>query len=436
MSIEHELIAELLEQHEGHEVHVTSTRRGAPIPAFSAKIPADYDGNIALANGSLVAVPARGVRYTEIVVTDATGNVVQRLLPARSGSTERAILANMLTEAKNERAQAQQEREAAAARAEAQRLTMLKEAQQAAAQAKADRDALAAQQLQRDNAAAAERSQLMQAITALTATANNNTPTRALGFAPGSTATNPVVIGSGGSTTTSLTSVVSLPQDLVDMMKRREVAESKIFSSWASPGEYFTEGQKQTLRNYFPEYKWLKTHPKAPTLRQALRHIADGHTQHAGSTHVEHLAAIITCITAAGHAATSTQAAEVQAMMGIAQTASGTLDWPRVILCELALLGVRALEAETVLNIKAARAILADDPSAGVGDISSLPIRTTPSEKRDRNEKRGAAQGKSNRSTASTASTQSGTMEERKCRQCGKLFKGAWTQASCAAGHF
>ena len=209
---------------------------------------------------------------------------------------------------------------------------MLKEAQQAAAQAKADRDALAAQQLQRDNAAAAERSQLMQAITALTTTANNNTPTRSLGFAPGSTAANPVVIGSGGSagTATSVTSVVSLPQDLVDMMKRREVAESKIFSSWASPGEYFTDGQKQTLRNYFPEYKWLKSHPKAATLRQALRHIADGHIQHAGSTHMEHLAAIITSITAAGHAATPAQAAELQAMMGIAKTASGTLDWPRV----------------------------------------------------------------------------------------------------------
>ena len=255
MSIEHELIAELFEQHEGHHVHVTSTRRGAPIPAFRATIPADYDGNIVLVSGALVAVPARGTRYTEIVVTDATDNVVQRLLPARSGSTERAILASMLTEAKNERAQAQQEREAAAARAEAQRLTMLKEAQQAAAQAKADRDALAAQQLQRDNAAAAERSQLMQAITALTTTANNNTPTRSLGFAPGSTAANPVVIGSGGSagTATSVTSVVSLPQDLVDMMKRREVAESKIFSSWASPGEYFTDGQKQTLRNCFPD---------------------------------------------------------------------------------------------------------------------------------------------------------------------------------------
>ena len=151
---------------------------------------------------------------------------------------------------------------------------------------------------------------------------------------------------------------------------------------------------------------------------------------------MEHLAAIITSITAAGHAATPAQAAEVQAMMGIAQTATVTLDWPRVILCELALLGARALEAETVVNIKAARAILADDPSAGVGDISSLPIRTAPSGKCDRDDKRGGAQGKSNRSTASSASTQSGTTEERKCRQCGKLFKGAWTQASCAAGHF
>ena len=93
MSIEHELIAELFEQHEGHHVHVTSTRRGAPIPAFRATIPADYDGNIVLVSGALVAVPARGTRYTEIVVTDANDNVVQRLLPARSGSTERAILA-------------------------------------------------------------------------------------------------------------------------------------------------------------------------------------------------------------------------------------------------------------------------------------------------------------------------------------------------------
>ena len=429
MSIEHELIAELFEQYEKHEVQVTSSRRGATIPTFHGKIPEDYDGSIELVGGALVPVPARGVRYFDIVIADAAGNVVQRLLPARSASAERAILASMLTEAKNERAQAQQDREAAAARAEAQRLTMLREAQQAAAEAKADRDALAAQQLARDNAAAAERSALMQAISSLTTAATNNTtPTRALGFAPGSTAGNPVIIGSGGSAA-STNSVVSLPQDLVDMMKRREVAESKFFSSWSTPGEYFTDAQKQTLKNYFPEYKWLKSEPKAATLRQALRHIADAHIQHHHSTHVEHLAAIVASITAAGHTATPTQAAEVQAMLGIAQTATGTLDWPRVILCELALLGVRAMAPEIVGNIKAARAILADDPSAGVGDISSLPIRTTVKQQRD--DKRSGS-----KATGSTTSTQSGTSEERKCRRCGKMFKGPWTLASCTAGHF
>ena len=435
MSIEHEYIEEVLAAHEGHEVRVTGSRRGLALPIFQGQIPANYEGKITLMDGTACHLPEKGVRYSEIVIGHG-GAVVQRLLPRRTASEERGILADMLAEAKEERAAAQRDRDAAAARAETQRLTMLNDAQKAAADAKADRDTLAALQLQRDTIAAAERNQLMQAISALSSL-TPPTPSRALGFPPGSSA-NPHIVGSGGSGASISSSVVSLPADVITMMRRREDDESRVFSSWESTRtDFFSAAHLTVLKGSLPEYRWLKSNAHALDLRAALRAAADSIAENAGKNHDQHLAQVITVMTASGRTATAAQAAELQVVMSIAATAAGSLDWPRVVIAEMAVAACRAIPIGTIDRLKAARCTLPEAGQYAIGSLSALPLQHHPQQQQQQKRTNNSS-SKRDKSTTSTTSTfdSAAAGEERKCRRCGKQFRGPWSLAACAAGHF
>ena len=395
MSISHGDIETVADAHPGILLSWT-TRSGG---TGEGLIPNPFDGELQHADGTLFDFPVRGERYTAVNFMDHNRNILQTLAPARSGSAERAILAQML-------AAAEVDRRAQAQAAAEQRQLLLEHAQRVATeaataaaaaqrQAEAQRLALFDEITRRDDAArlaattavqaaATERTQMLSVIQAVQQqqqqlAATIGTPlsatSQALFNSPGSHVPPTPSVTNVSSTATSTTSVMALPPDYIEMLKRREQAESKFFSSWQNPGEHFTDAQKTTLKMYFPEYKWLKSDPQAPSLRQALRHVADSHLTHGKGTHEQHLQAIIANITAAGNSATREQAAELQAMMGIAASASGTMDWPRVILCELAILGARNLQPAIISSIKAARAVLADDTTTGVDTSAACPSK-------------------------------------------------------------
>ena len=377
LTIEHLFIEDLLAQHEGCWVRAVCARKGKMAPPAEGKVPEPYDYELQQLDGSSVPFPARGVQYLEVTITAPDGELLQRVLPSASASSERAQLAQMLADAKAERLDllkathdaalsAQNDRDAAMAKSEQQRLAMMQAAAQAAVDAKADRDALALQQCQRDATAAAERNQLMMVLSALSsassaANSSNTTPSRTLGYPAGTTAGNPIVIGSGGTGGTTSTisttnsSVVALPPDLVALMRRREDDDSKVFSSHESPRcDFFLQQHIQVLKLNLPEYRWTKANPHAIELRAAARTAADSLLENAAKTHEQHLASVITAMIAAGRAATPQLAAELQIVMAIAATASGILDWPRVAIAELAVLGNRAIPLGTLERLKQA----------------------------------------------------------------------------------
>ena len=109
-------------------------------------IPIPYDGMVTRPDGTSVSFLAARDKYTQVVFLD--GNILQSLAPARSASAERGMLAQMLAEAKAERA--------AAAAAETQRLAMLQAANVAATQAQNDRDAAALRSMVRRRPSAME----------------------------------------------------------------------------------------------------------------------------------------------------------------------------------------------------------------------------------------------------------------------------------------
>ena len=111
-------------------------------------IPIPYDGMVTRPDGTSLSFPAARDRYTQVVFLDGGGDILQSLAPARSASAERGMLAQMLAEAKAERA--------AAAAAETQRLAMLQAANVAATQAQNDRDAAALRSMVRRRPSAME----------------------------------------------------------------------------------------------------------------------------------------------------------------------------------------------------------------------------------------------------------------------------------------
>ena len=166
--------------------------------------------------------------------------------------------------------------------------------------------------------------------------------------------------------------------------------------------------QADILKNNLPEYRWLKNDPRAGDMRMALRVMADSMLDQGGASHAAHAQTVIGTMIAAGRAVTPTEAAELQMALGIAMTAAGTMDWPRVIIAELAVAAARSVPQGTMHRIKAARCTLPDAPMCAIGALANLPI--------------GAVQKK---------------QEEmpRPCRTCGKKFTGVWTAEKCKAGH-
>ena len=433
LTIEHLFLEDLLAQHEGCVVRAVCARKGKMAPPIEGRVPDPYDYELQMMDGTTIPFPASGMQYLEVTVMAPDGSVLQRVLPAASASTERAQLAQMLAEAKAERLAllkathdaallAQNDRDAAMAKSEQQRLAMMQAAAQAAADAKADRDALAAQQQQRDAVAAAERNQLMMVLSSLSTSAAStaaSTPSRALGFTGSGTAGNPHIVGSGGTTSTTSTtnSIVALPPDLVALMRRREDDDSKVFSSWESPRcDFFLQQHITVLKLNLPEYRWTKASPHAIELRAAARTAADSLLEHSARTHEQHLAAVITAMIAAGRAATPQLAAELQVIMAIAATAVGTLDWPRVVIAELAVLGNRAIPLGTLERLKAARCTLPEAGQYAIGSLSMLPMEQPKSQQQK-------------------GQQQQQQLPPRPCRTCGKKFSGPWSAESCGAGH-
>ena len=99
--------------------------------------------------------------------------------------------------------------------------------------------------------------------------------------------------------------------------------------------------------------------------------------------------------------------------MAIAATASGTLDWPRVAIAELAVLGNRAMTLE---RLKAARCTLPDAGQYAIGSLSMLPMEQPKSQQQK-------------------GQQQQQQIPPRACRTCGKKFSGPWSEEGCKAGH-
>ena len=154
--------------------------------------------------------------------------------------------------------------------------------------------------------------------------------------------------------------------------------QAKIFSS-RRPGrnDDFAE-QLHTLATAFPEYRWNKATPNAANLRRALGLIADFYVETSAASHQQLARILAARITAVQRAITGPQAAELDAMLQIAQTAHGTVDWPRVVLCEMSILGHTSLPPEILDAIKIAR-VANPTSTGGVLECRSLcgiPVRS------------------------------------------------------------
>ena len=233
-------------------------------------------------------------------------------------------------------------------------------------------------QLQRDATASQERLQLMSLIQSMSSPASSL-------HSPGQVAQQ-LFSSPASAVSTTTSSVVQLPPELVALMKRREEDESKVFSSWAPRAEHFSDSQAATLRNLLPEYRWLKGDRQASHLRQALRVVADNFAAHHTKTHGLHMAEITAALRTAGATVTPSHAAELQAMLGIAATGQGTVDWPRVSIAETIVLATKSLPLGTFERLRIARCTLPDDESCGTAALANLPIRQQQQQRRSPNE--------------------------------------------------
>ena len=488
MSIEHDDIYDTLSAcasaatTTGHAAFVRATQRNGK--TIEGSIPPDYCGRIVRSdNQQSTEMPESKMRYALIEVVDSDGVLLQKLAPARSASTERGLLAAMLEAAREERklqaAQGEQQRLALlkdqqdaaaaaasmAATANQQRLILLQEQQAATAQAKAAADAAEHQRQQllaehqrammeaKSDAAkaAAERTAMFNAIQALTAqvasqsSLSNTSASSMTAMTPtqvlfGSSAAHPHIVGSAttattGTTTASSASVTMLPPELISMMKRREEEESKIFSSHTHlRGDIFTDDQALVLKTLLPEYRWMKSDAKAHDMRMGLRAMADSILEYGQMSHMIHAQHVISSLVAAGRSATPTDAAELQMALGVAASANGTIDWPRVTIAELAVHAARNVATGTMARLKAARCTLPDAPSCATGALANLPIRQAIEPPRrladEPNKDKNRNKDKDKDKAAKEAEI------PRTCRTCGKLFKGKWSKEACAAGHF
>lgn len=440
MSIDHSDIEEVLAAHAGQYVRFTYGPIDRPITSDAA-IPDVYDGMVTnVATNTNQPLPARRTRYTSVIIINSNDVILAELKPERSASSERAALAEMLATAARERdehakmaeqqrlamlaatdkaaADAAAQRDSHAAQAEQQRLRMLQDAAQAATDAKREREVMAAEQRKRDDDASKERRHLMQLLQNMSQSISPQAaqPSQQLFATPqpaSGTSQNPIHLSSAGASSTT-SSVVVLPPDLVALMKRREEDDSKVFTSWAPRAEHFSSPQIDTLRTHLPEYRWLKTEKNATQLRQALRAVADNFAACRHLPHDQHLAEIVKTLRTAGATVTPAHAAELQAMIGIASTATGPVDWPRIIIAETIVLATRALPPFIMERLRTARATLPDDQTSGTGVLANLPIaRNKKDDKKDTSEQ----------------------PKSRTCRDCKKTFYGPWTAESCKAGH-
>ena len=178
--------------------------------------------------------------------------------------------------------------------------------------------------------------------------------------------------------TGATSSVAADPQIVVDALHEAERDRSKYFSSHAiARSEIFSAQQIAVLATAFPEYRFRKDDGQARELKRALAALADTHTQYAGMPHAEMLGAVGMRIATLSRAVSHTQAASLQILLGIVASASGTIDWPRVAICEVGLLALAQIRPEVMERLTLAR-LAHPDTTGGLLDVTclaGLPVR-------------------------------------------------------------
>jgi hypothetical protein len=211
------------------------------------------------------------------------------------------------------------------------------------------------------------------------------------------------------------------------LVERMAAEKARFFSSHQpSANDAYAATQMMTMAQRLPEYRWRKAGAEKSMLpttelttqRRALQAVADlmAESVEEGWSLTTLCRQLTGRMTPLGRALTPSQAAEVDVLLRIAvptPATAGAIDWPRVVLCELAPLTRSELEPRMVEVLRTARTAH-PGVTSGVLDcagVGGLPVRAT------------------------TAPRQpASTDRPRVCKSCGSSHVGPWATHACSAG--
>lgn len=411
MSITHDELKKWLPLHTGDVIKFDVATDGqANWTTIEGKVVVDCNGVPCIHyNGQLVAIPQAGYSFTKPVVTQKADK--RSSTPSAMDSSDGGLgLAKLIDD---------REAEAKAAR------SAIIQNQLNAAREQAVANVSATTQRKELNDNQQQMLRLLQGLTdrldRIEGSVRHDRSPSARAPAPtiqGTTAANPHFAPSTSVTSTT-SSLVMLPPELVTLLRTREEQDSKVFSSLISPKtDVFSQEQIAICHTNLPEYRWSKESKHHADLRAALREVAESMQKYHHISHEEHLGQITATLLSTGRVVPRYAAAEIQAMLSIANTGSGKYDWPRVSIAELAVIAnmPKNLGVFIYERLRDARCTLPDSPTACIAGLCRLPLAAQSkgdAKSKDDKEKEKA------RAEAGERRRRTDDRKEERCRQCG-----------------
>ena len=188
-------------------------------------------------------------------------------------------------------------------------------------------------------------------------------------------------------------------QQLVNLLTQEALEKQKYASSHViSANDTYSPETQLTLKQHMPVYRWRKEHPDAAVLRRCLVTVSALVQESIDKkwTHLEIATHVGNKIAQQSRFVSPTMAAEIDILLKLVATSSGTLDFPRVVLCELAILTRNDLSQRFLDAIRLARTA---HPATSTGTLDCPAIGGIPV-KADTQQKKFPIEGEPTRNTA------------------------------------